>query len=81
MSVREDYKKWVMDALINLGGQGTVQQVTIWIKNNCAVPPNDHVKTVSKSESFFVKEVRWARKDLFDSGLVTSPKRGVWQLA
>lgn len=81
MSGRQEYKKWVLNALRNLGGQGTARQVTMWIKNNCAVPPNDHVKTVSKGESFFAKEVRWARKDLFDAGLVTSPQWGLWQLA
>jgi hypothetical protein len=80
MSVRDDYKEFVLKALNALSKPATVKQVTEWISSNCLIPSEHQTRRVSGNELFFVKEIRWARKELYDEGRVTSPRRGVWDL-
>jgi|TARA_R100001509_G_C4883009_1_gene220828 hypothetical protein len=44
----------------------------------------DLAKKTNTKESFFEKEVRWAKKDLVDSGVIKKPQqsgRGIWELS
>ena len=62
----EDYRRWVEHALTALG-PATPAAVTQCIRAN-------------DGENLFEKNVRWARFQLSQEGVITSPKRGVWAL-
>jgi len=77
---RESYRKWVMSALRAIG-PASPARVYAWIRENEAVPPCDLItSTADGKDTVFEKNVRWARKDLFDEGAVASPARGIWSL-
>ena len=44
------------------------------------VPAVDLSGTTADGENLFEKNVRWARFQLSQEGVITSPKRGVWAL-
>jgi hypothetical protein len=77
---REQYRIWVVEALRALGGEASPADVQRWIRDNRAVPSEDLSGLTADGDSLFRKEVRWARLDLFHSGVIGSPRRGVWKL-
>ncbi|WP_373288266.1 winged helix-turn-helix domain-containing protein [Chelatococcus reniformis] len=63
-------------------GPSTPGQVYTWVRTNETVPASDLARsTADGKDTLFEKEIRWARKDLFDKGIVVSPTRGVWALS
>ena len=75
----EDYRRWVEHALTALG-PATPAAVTQCIRANEPVPAVDRSGTTADGENLFEKNVRWARFQLSQEGVITSPKRGVWAL-
>lgn len=76
---REMYREWVVNALRDLG-DASPAAVYDWIRANEPVPLADLNGQTTDGENLFEKTVRWARKDLFDQGIIASPKRGFWSL-
>ncbi len=67
---------WVVEALKNLGGEGTIVQVAqqIWLL---------HENELRRGGDIFYTwqyDMRWAKKRLRDQGLLIIPRRGVWKL-
>ena len=78
---REQYAKWVIEALGALGRSGTPNQVYNWVSSNCPVPSQDELnKTPDGKDFVFCKELRFARWQLARSGVIDGSKRGVWTL-
>jgi hypothetical protein len=76
---REKYKGWVVNALRAIG-PATLSDVYDWIRANEHVPSADLSGSTPDGENLFKKTVRWARKDLYDAGIVLSPARGIWSI-
>ncbi|MCD1645315.1 winged helix-turn-helix domain-containing protein [Aurantimonas coralicida] len=75
----DDYRRWVEHALLALG-PSTPASVYRWIRDNEPVPAADLSGTTADGQNLFEKNVRWARFQLRDAGVVMSPTRGVWSL-
>lgn len=77
---RKTYREWVVKALRELG-PARPRQVYDWIRSHESVPAADLAGLAVRGENLFEKTVRWARKDLFDEGVILAPERGVWSLS
>jgi len=72
-------KKWVVDALVALGGTGTIVDVGKYIWEH-------HEDDLRGSGDMFYTwqyDIRWAKQQLRDSGILEEPKssgKGVWRL-
>jgi hypothetical protein len=77
---KADLRDWVVDALDELGGQGSVVDV-------CEVVWRRHEPDLRRSGDLFYTwqyDIRWAAQNLRDAGLLASMKdsrRGPWRLA
>ncbi|MGO6938524.1 winged helix-turn-helix domain-containing protein [Rhizobium johnstonii] len=69
-----------MSALKALG-PSKPKAVYDWIRRNEPVPVADLTGSTSDGENLLEKNVRWARFQLRQDGVVSSPARGVWDLA
>lgn len=79
-SGREQYRIWVIDALRALGGEASPREVYKWVREHRPVAHEDIVSHEARGEPLYEKELRWARKDLFDRGVIGSPERGRWSI-
>jgi 5-methylcytosine-specific restriction protein B len=70
----------VLDALRNLGGSGTPEQVTEWIRANVDIPANEWNAKTKGGNPQVQDKINWARFYLLKAGLIGSSKRGVWSL-
>lgn len=77
---RYRYMAGVLDSLRALGGEAAVGRVYEWLVEQKIAYPDDLTTLQSDGGSRFHKEVRWARKELFDAGLLMAPDRGTWAL-
>lgn len=79
MGFRENLKDWVREALGNLGGSGSINDVArqIWL---------DHEADLRGAGEYFFSwqyDMRWAAQQLRDAGLLSVHKHGsksVWKL-
>src|SRR3954453_4314849 len=56
-------------------------EVIAWMRSRMDVPADDLTRlVVNKKQTIFENDVHWARFYLLKSGLVASPKRGLWGL-
>ena len=77
---REDLPPLVLEALLSLGGQGTIAQICKYIWDKKA----DELKCSGNLFYTWQYEMRWAGQKLRDSGKLVNAKkapRGVWILA
>ncbi|ARU59357.1 hypothetical protein OLMES_5377 [Oleiphilus messinensis] len=80
---RNEIKK----ALVNLlEREGSLSPSTVYraLSDHFGLSTSDLAKKTDTNESFFEKEVRWAKKDLVDSGVIKMPQqsgRGIWELS
>lgn len=80
---RNEIKK----ALVNLlGREGPLSPSPVYkaLSDHFELNASDLAKKTNTNESFFEKEVRWAKKDLVDSGVIKKPQqsgRGIWELS
>jgi hypothetical protein len=77
---RYRYMAGVLDSLRALGGKASISSVYHWLIEQKIAYPDDLTTLQSDGGSRFHKEVRWARKELFDAGLLRAPDRGTWAL-
>lgn len=77
---RYRYMAGVLDSLRALGGTASIGSVYDWLIEQEIAYPNDLTTLQADGGSRFHKEVRWARKELFDAGLLRAPDRGTWAL-
>jgi hypothetical protein len=77
---RYRYMAGVLDGLRSLGGEAPISRVYEWLIAHEIAYPDDLTTFQSDGGSRFHKEVRWARKELFDTGLLRAPDRGTWAL-
>ncbi|NRH26972.1 HNH endonuclease signature motif containing protein [Pseudomonas sp. MS19] len=77
----------IKEALINLlDRKGSQSPSTVYkaLSEQLGLNADDLAKKTNTNESFFEKEVRWAKKDLVDSGVIKNPHqsgRGIWELS
>jgi restriction system protein len=70
----------LLDALRELGGSGTPDEVVEQIAQDLKIPDSVQNEPLPSGEPRFRNQVYWARLYLVHEGLVGSSKRGVWSL-
>ena len=80
---RSEIKEALQQVLAEQGEtpSGKIYQI---LSNRFALTSSDLSRKTNGGESFFEKEVRWAKKDLVDGGIVKKPNEsghGIWALA
>ncbi|MER8921041.1 winged helix-turn-helix domain-containing protein [Mesorhizobium sp. M0802] len=81
ISSRDHYMIVVLDALRALGGRALSNDVYAWLQENGHAREDDLKIIQSDGGTRFRKEVRFARKELYDAGLVTMEGYGDWGLS
>jgi restriction system protein len=78
-----EYIQWfgpVLDALRELGGSGSPQEVIEKVAKIKNVSDEKREETLKNGTSKFDNQVRWARQYLMWEGLIDNSKRGIWIL-
>lgn len=78
-----EYIQWfgpVLDALRELGGSGSPQEVIEKVAKLKNIPDKKREETLKNGTSKFDNQVRWARQYLMWEGLIDNSKRGIWVL-
>jgi restriction system protein len=78
-----EYIQWfgpVLDALRELGGSGSPQEVIEKVAKIENVSDEKREETLKNGVSKFDNQVRWARQYLMWEGLIDNSKRGIWIL-
>ncbi len=75
------YMAGVLDALNRLGRSASATEIYDWLVENGVAIKSDLVIRQKDGGSRFKKEVRWARKELFDAGILDAPAPGTWALS
>lgn len=70
----------LLDALRDLGGSGTPDEVAERIASNMRLPDEAQNDLIASGQSRFRNQVAWTRYYLVREGLLDSSKRGVWSL-
>lgn len=71
----------VLDALRDLGGESSPEQVVAWIRDRLAIPQAElNEKTKGGQQSRYENKVGWARFYLAKAGLIDGSRRGLWLL-
>jgi restriction system protein len=70
----------LLDALRELGGSGTPDEVVGRIALDLRIPDDVQNELLPSGEERFRNQVRWARMHLVREGLIDSSERGVWSL-
>ena len=70
----------VMEALHQLGGSATNQEITKWALDAHQVSEKDLEEKLKSGVSRIVNEIAWAKVYLQKFGLITNANRGVWAL-
>jgi restriction system protein len=70
----------LLDALRELGGSGTPDEVVERIALDLKIPEDIQNELIPSGEQRFRNQVRWARMHLAREGLIGSSERGVWSL-
>ena len=79
-----EFTRWMgplLDALKNLGGSGTPQEVSEAIAEQFKLPDKKREELTPSGIPRFHNQVCWARQYLVWEGYLESSKRGVWQLS
>lgn len=74
------YFSSVLNALKDLGGSGTPEEVFTKIASNENIPESVLNEVLASGQSRFENRVSWAKFYLSKEGFVTSSKQGVWNL-
>ncbi len=70
----------LLDALKELGGSGTPQEVTSVIAQRLTISEEEQNELLKSGTSRFQNQVAWARNYLKDEGYIDASQRGVWVL-
>ena len=70
----------LLDALRELGGSGTPDEVVERIALDLKIPDDVQNELLPSGEQRFRNQIRWARMHLVREGLIDSSERGVWSL-
>lgn len=80
---KAEFVQWMgplLDALRQLGDSGTPKEVSDLIAKNLKIPDKKKEELMESGSARFHNQVCWARQYLVWEGLISSEKRGVWQL-
>lgn len=80
---KAEFVQWIgplLDALRQLGDSGTPKEVSDLIAKNLKIPDEKKEELMESGSARFHNQVCWARQYLVWEGLISSEKRGVWQL-
>ena len=77
---RYRYMAGILDALRALGGKAASSEVYKWLIDQGRAYPSDLTTIQRDGGTRFRKEVRWARKELYDAEYIDSSDYGVWAL-
>lgn len=80
---KAEFVQWMgplLDALRQLGDSGTPKEVSDLIARNLKIPDKKKEELMESGSARFHNQVCWARQYLVWEGLISSEKRGVWQL-
>ncbi|MDD3146042.1 MAG: restriction endonuclease [Candidatus Riflebacteria bacterium] len=80
---KAEFVQWMgplLDALRELGDSGTPKEVSDLIARNLKIPDKKKEELMESGSARFHNQVCWARQYLVWEGLISSEKRGVWQL-
>lgn len=78
---RYEYMVNVVRGVRALGGSAQPLQIYEWLVDQKLAPEADLTKIQSDGGTRFHKEVRFARKELFDAGILAPSPRGDWKLS
>jgi restriction system protein len=70
----------LLDALRELGGSGTPDEVVERIAQDLRIPDDVQNELLPSGEQRFRNQVRWARMHLVQEGFIDSSRRGIWSL-
>jgi len=70
----------LLDALRELGDSGSPREVSDLIATNLKISDEQKEKLMESGTPRFHNQVCWARQYLVWEGLLSSEKRGIWQL-
>jgi len=79
-----EFTRWMgplLDALRNLGGSGTPQEISEAIADHFKLPDEKKEELTPSGMPRFHNQVCWARQYLVWEGYLESSKRGIWQLS
>jgi len=80
---KAEFVQWMgplLDALRQLGDSGTPKEASDLIAKNLKIPDKKKEELMESGTARFHNQVCWARQYLVWEGLISSEKRGVWQL-
>ena len=80
ISSRTLYMIAILEALREMGGEAPTPDVYNWLESSGHAREADLRSIQTDGGTRFKKEVRFARKELFDAGLLSSKRRGLWTL-
>lgn len=70
----------VIDALKELGGSGSPDEVCGLVASKLAISEKEQSEQIASGTSRFANQVAWARFYLARAGLIDSSERGIWSL-
>lgn len=70
----------VLESLQALGGSGTPERVSAWIKENKDIPTKELHAVTRGGNPQIQDKINWARFYLVKAGLIDASKRGLWSL-
>jgi len=77
-SDRYQYMVGIVDGLRALGGAARPSEIYAWLESQGLADAQDLATVQKDGGTRFKKEVRWARKELFDAGLIGAGASGQW---
>jgi restriction system protein len=84
LPTREQLLNPVLQALVELGGSGSVEEINDRVTTNLKIPESlaiiPHVKDKESGQTELEYQLAWARTMLRANGYIVNSKRGVWAL-
>jgi restriction system protein len=84
MQQQSEFVKWmgpVLDALRELGGSGTPQEVSDQIAETLKIPDKKREELTGSGMPRYHNQVCWARQYLVWEGFIENSRRGIWTLS
>jgi restriction system protein len=70
----------IIEVLKEIGGSGTVSEVTDLVIEKLNIPRDEQLKTLKNGGSAIRNKIAWARLYLVRAGFLDSSRRGIWSL-
>jgi restriction system protein len=84
LPTREQLLNPVLQALVELGGSGSIEEINDRVTANLKIPENlaiiPHIKDKESGQTELEYQLAWARTMLRANGYIVNSKRGIWAL-